>query len=936
MVTRWPLVGREAELDDLRHRLSSDRGPRGVAVFGDAGVGKTRLVVEAVDAQRSQGVAVEWVRATEAARQIPLGSFAHLLASDDAVHQRDDLLHLALARLLARANSGVAAAAVPQSPTRGGKRGSGRTFLLAVDDAHLLDEVSVALLHLAITQSTIRVLVSVRTDETLPPGLVGLWKDELLARLDVMPLTRDATEQLVLAVLGEHVPASLLDRIWRLSRGNALFVRELVMAAVERREGGIGGRILLPAEGSRERLRELVEERLRLLEPRRRAVLEIVAVGEQVPLDVVERLADPADIEALEQRRLVEISRYQLSGASRAEWVAIDTDPVDTVQMAHPLYGEVLAAALPRLRRRALLRDLVSAVEDLDGVDPDSAGRAGRNRGRLDRLRLATWRLESGAPGDPEQLLQLAREALGRLDHRLAERLALAAGGTVRADAGLVVVEALSGQGRVDDAEAVWAELRPADPEQVARVAIARASDLFLRLDRSAEAFEILQTADHDLDGHPTWQAECQSVLAQMCMFSLRLAEAGKIVDALLAAPDVPETARVRAVSVAVTAWGAEGRLDAALALLDDDIYASARRHRSDVPWGDLQLRMARFQALYWAGRVREADVFTAANLGLDFQLPPLSLRGIVAGFRGGALLLRGRAREALVELQRSSRMLAESDWFGQRPLAEAMRARAAVFAGELGTAEDAIRAADAAFAADTLRGARTLPYIELSRAWLLAAQGEVGDAAERCLALAAAMEHVAKPLAVEVLHAAVRLGRAPEALAGMERLGAVVDGDFVGLAVRHTRALAESDADLLGVVAVELEELGADLLAAEAHRSAANAYRRQGRGASASVAALRVDELLLRCGNPRSPALELPVLLGEELTGREREVALLAARDGRTSTEIADTLYLSVRTVDTHLHRVYRKLMIDGRHQLAEALGMAADSSLDAVRRDY
>ena len=59
----------------------------------------------------------------------------------------------------------------------------------------------------------------------------------------------------------------------------------------------------------------------------------------------------------------------------------------------------------------------------------------------------------------------------------------------------------------------------------------------------------------------------------------------------------------------------------------------------------------------------------------------------------------------------------------------------------------------------------------------------------------------------------------------------------------------------------------------------------------------------------------------GEELTGREREVALLAAA-GRTSPEIAEALYLSVRTVDTHLHRVYRKLSIEGRHELAQALG--------------
>lgn len=872
VVGRWPLVGRDDEFADLLRLLGSTRGPSGVAVFGDAGVGKTRLVAEVVDARRNDGVVVEWVRATEAARHIPLGSFAHLLAPGGDVHHRDDLLHLALARLHDRA----------------GDAG----FLLAVDDAHLLDEVSVALLHLAVTRAPVQVLVSVRTGETLPPGLVGLWKDELLARRDIRPLSREATEQLVLAVVGADVPASLLDRIWELSRGNPLFVRELVTAAVERQAGGGGGRIHLP-EAPRERLRELVEERLRLLEPRWRAALETVAVGEQVPLDAVERLASPADLDALERRGLVEV---------------VDSTPVAHVQVAHPLYGEILAAGLPHLRRRALLRELVRAVEDID---------------HFDRLRLATWRLESGAPGDPAQLLPLAREALGRLDHRLAERLALAAGGTSRADAGLVIAEARSGQGRIADAAAVLADLRPAEPELVARVAIARASDLFLHLDRSGEAYDVLQAADRDLSGHPDWQAECRSVLAQMLMFSMRLPEAGEVADELLAGPDTPGSARVRAVSVAVTARGAEGSLDKALSLIDDDAHAAARRYRREVPYGDIQLRMARFQVLYWAGRFHELDAYTADNLGLDLEHPPPSLRGIIAGFRGGALLVRGRAGAALAELQRSSHTLAESDWFGQRPLAEAMRARAAVFAGDLHTAEDAIRQADAAFAADPSRAARTLPHIELSRAWLVAAQGEVVGAAQGCLALSTALEHAAKPLAVELAHAAVRLGRAADAVEGLERLAAVVDGPFVGIALRHAQALAATDADLLAAVGRELEEVGADLVAAEALRAAQNAFRRAGRGASAAAAARQVDALLERCGRPSSPALEPPLPVGEELTGREREVAALAAR-GRTSPEIAAALYVSVRTVDTHLHRVYRKLMIEGRHQLADALGVS------------
>lgn len=882
----WPLVGREAELADLRALLAAGRGPRrrgappptprGVAVLGEAGVGKTRLVTEAAAGEEAAGVSVDWVRATEAARHITLGSFAHLLAPGDEAHQRDDLLHLALARLRERAGDDP--------------------FLLVVDDAHLLDDVSVAVLHLAVTQSPIRALASVRTGERLPPGLAALWKDELLARVDVGPLDRDATEALVLDVLGAEAPASLLDRIWRLSRGNALFVREMVTAAVERRAAGGGGQVVLSSKEPRARLSELVEERLRLLDPGPRAALEAVAVGERVPLVAAERLASPADIAELEERGLV-----QLVGA----------DELD-VQVAHPLYGEVLAAALPRLRRRALLRRLVDAVEGLKGVD---------------RLRVATWRLDSAEPGDPDQLLPLAREALGRLDHRLAGRLARAAGGTGRADAGLVLGEALSGEGRVEEAQATLASLRPEHPELIAQVSIAQANELFLHLDRSQQAFEVLKAADDDLAGHPTWQAECRSVTAQMLMFALRLPEAGALADDLLSSPDADEPARLRAATVAVTAWGAQGRVVDALGLLDDDLHASAARHRRQVPFGDLQLRMARFQTLYWAGEALELDDFTASGLGMRLADPPPSLTGILAGFRGGALLARGRARRALAELQRASRLLAEADWFGQRSLAEAMRARAAVFAGELDVADEAVAAADAAFAADPLRGARTFPYIELSRAWALAARGSLGDAAARCVDLGTAMEHVAKPLAVEVLHGAARLGRAADVADVLRRLAADVQGAGAPLVADHAAAMVAGDADGLAAAASGFEKLGADLLAAEACRAAANAYRRMGRGASSSAAAARAEALLVRCGHPRSPALEPLSGSGEELTGREREVATLAAA-GRTSAEIAEALFLSVRTVDTHLGRVYRKLRIDGRHELASVLGAPTSAS--------
>ena len=86
-----------------------------------------------------------------------------------------------------------------------------------------------------------------------------------------------------------------------------------------------------------------------------------------------------------------------------------------------------------------------------------------------------------------------------------------------------------------------------------------------------------------------------------------------------------------------------------------------------------------------------------------------------------------------------------------------------------------------------------------------------------------------------------------------------------------------------------------------------------------ATAAAQRSADLAERAGGVRTPMLARGDGV-EPLTGREREVALLAAA-GRSSRDIGDHLGLSTRTVDTHLARVYRKLGIAGRAELTGAL---------------
>jgi DNA-binding CsgD family transcriptional regulator len=96
--------------------------------------------------------------------------------------------------------------------------------------------------------------------------------------------------------------------------------------------------------------------------------------------------------------------------------------------------------------------------------------------------------------------------------------------------------------------------------------------------------------------------------------------------------------------------------------------------------------------------------------------------------------------------------------------------------------------------------------------------------------------------------------------------------------------------------------------------------HRDAGRYGSAASAAARAEQYAAACEDPH-----LPTALGargtEQLTEREQEIAAFAAA-GHASKEIASALRISVRTVDTHLGRVYRKLGVDGRAGLADVFG--------------
>ena len=154
------------------------------------------------------------------------------------------------------------------------------------------------------------------------------------------------------------------------------------------------------------------------------------------------------------------------------------------------------------------------------------------------------------------------------------------------------------------------------------------------------------------------------------------------------------------------------------------------------------------------------------------------------------------------------------------------------------------------------------------------------------------------------------------------ERLAALAargESELVVAYSAHATAAAAGRATALAEATDHFARLGTALLAAEAATETAQALQRGGDGRAAAALGQRAATLAAACEGARTPGLVGPVMV-VPLTARERDIASLAAR-GRSGQEIADQLFLSVRTVNNHLQNVYSKLGISGRRQLAAAL---------------
>ena len=215
---RWPIVGRRSELELFEQALGSAE-LEGLLIHGRAGVGKTRLADECRQQAAASGHPTERVVGSRTAALLPLGAVAALLAGGFGRPGPDGQVHpVALLEETRRALR---------------ERHHGRRLVVVADDAALLDAASLALLEYLAAQRTIFLIATVRAGDPVPDLLTGLWRDRRLERVDLHDLSRTHLDTMLHLTLGGPIEAGAARQFWELTRGNPLYVHELVLAAIE-------------------------------------------------------------------------------------------------------------------------------------------------------------------------------------------------------------------------------------------------------------------------------------------------------------------------------------------------------------------------------------------------------------------------------------------------------------------------------------------------------------------------------------------------------------------------------------------------------------------------------------------------------------------------------------------------------------------------------
>jgi DNA-binding CsgD family transcriptional regulator len=911
------IVGREDELAALAQFLSRDDWPRTLLLEGEAGAGKTTLWQEAVDsAQERFHVLVARPLETEA--KLAYSGVGDLL---DGVHESFEELPPPQAHALR-------AALLLETPDPGGVDQRGvtlgflgvlrtlavaRPVLVAVDDVQWLDGATTRVLLSAarrVADERVGFLLALR--ETERPRLSFAPERALpgFGRLAVKGLSLPALHRLLQERLGVVLPRPTLRTVHETAQGNPFFALELARAL----EVGhvVGAAVHVP-----DSLHDLVVARVTTVPEQTRTALLVAAA-----------LGDPT---------LELIGAVTQADGGSALGPAVEGELVTVaggrVRFTHPLLAAAAYGAAGSAERRDVHAALATRVRDpverarhlaLAAVGPDA-----HVASALDEA--ATLARSRGAPGEAAELLEEAR---------LLTPPGLAADALRRA------VEAANHHFEAGDARRARILLDEAIAELPAGVERARALIVLARVrsydDDIRAAVELLESAVAEGAAEPLVQGRAHEILSGI-FFRLRerLAEAVEHARAALAIGRELDDAEIVAAALGslVLAEAALGSEAAPATLAAADAVGSAGRGTRAMGGAGFQVAVVR---MWWdqleTARASFGQMLTVAEATGDESSVPYihvllaqteCLRGCfgeaAAHADEGALRAEQVGQETLVAYALALRALADA-YRGHEASARSAAAQALALAGST-SGRPAEHFATAALGLLELSLGRNVeavdvltPLVAFARQQEMREPGmtrfvpDLVEALVACERLDEAEDHLAWFEA-----SAERLERSSGQGAAARCRGflAAVGGDLPGAIAAFEAALAYHDLVLLPF------DRARTLLALGVARRRANDRRRARstleearelfRSLDAALWEQRAVDELARIGG-RAPA-------SGALTPVERRVVELVAA-GQTNREVAAALFLSTRTVEGHLSRVYGKLGVRSRVELARKLG--------------
>jgi len=932
------ICGREAEIQALGGALDrvAAGGPAIVLVEGEAGIGKTRLLAHVLADAAGRGMQVAAGRAEELERTRPFGLLA---AAFGCARSAVDPRRAAIAGLLA------APAAGDQGPITV-TSDPGLRFRVVDAFADLAEELALAGpvvlglddLQWADPSSLLTVGVLARRLTGLPVGLIGCWRpsprvaelDRLAGALEaagarhlvLRPLTGEAVTGLVAQAVAAEPGPRLLAEVAG-AAGNPLFITELLGALAQ--EGAI-----TTAGGRAEAARTVLPPTLRLTIVRRVSFLPEPALQALRSASVLGSGFTLTDLATITGRPAVELS-VVLGEAIRA--LVLEDDGA-RLRFRHELIRDAIYQDLPGSVRRSLHRE---------------AGQRLAQAG-APTLQVAEHLARGAMTGDTEAvtwLARAAREAAPRSPDVAAELLGRAAGLTASGDPGrdrllAEQVSSLLWAGRIADAEATCRSLLGRDHdgsvEGTVRVYLGhalltrgRARDGLRELERACQS-PLLSSAER-----AGAQARASFARLQLADLDGAAAAAAQARAAAVAARDHVATSMAMATLAMVSE--VRGDLGEALQIIDDAV-----RLADDSP-GRLGHRYTlhgfRGYILTALGRLDEARSTLETGLRISEEL------GIPGGFRPYPWIralerfLAGHWDDAVAEIETAAGPAGETGQSYSLLLRRGVLSLIRLHRNDLPGAREAAATA-AGELPDTGAGYKA-DWSAWAQALLLEADGELADALEtlrgcwdRCAGSGLAVEYpVIGPDLVRLALAAGETGRAREVAAAVTGVASRNQVPWITGAALRCQGLAANDAGILeaavsacarGSRPLELALTCEDAAAAVALRGnvhgasqlldqAITIYERldAARGLARAEAALR--QMGVRRGRRVSHTRAQSGW--QSLTPSERAVVDLVA-EGLSNPQIGQRLYISRRTVQTHLGHVFAKLHITSRTQLA------------------